>query len=210
MVYFRAVGYAKSDETKRKLLSATGKLLRARGYAATGRSAIARVSRVPKGSLYHHFPGGKAEVAGAAVARSGDAIVTRLRDLADRERDPVLAMRPSRDGPVKQLPQRASPPRPPPATAPLPPPPPAAPPPPPRPPPPHPPPALPPPPPPPHPPPTPPPPAPPHPPPALPPPPPPPIAPADWCGAFHPSPPPYYQKYQINSPPPPQQKKKCN
>ena len=101
------MGYAKSDETKRKLLSATGKLLRARGYAAAGLSAIARVSRVPKGSLYHHFPGGKAEVAGAAVARSGDAIVTRLRDLADRERDPVLAMRAFCDGYVKQLQESA-------------------------------------------------------------------------------------------------------
>ncbi|MEM1414461.1 MAG: TetR/AcrR family transcriptional regulator [Myxococcota bacterium] len=97
------MGYAKSDDTKRRLLSATGRLLRARGYAATGLSAIVKESCVPKGSLYHHFPGGKAEVAGAAVARSGRAVVERLTELADRAGDPIAAVRAFCDGYVEQL-----------------------------------------------------------------------------------------------------------
>lgn len=86
------MAYAKSEETQRRLIRSTAKLLRTRGYAATGVSAIVKESGVPKGSLYHHFPGGKEELAAASVRRSGDAIVRRLEALADDSVDPVEAV----------------------------------------------------------------------------------------------------------------------
>ncbi len=85
--------YAKSEKTQRKLIESTARLLRTRGYAATGLSAIVAESGVPKGSLYHHFPGGKEELAAAAVSHSGDSIVTTLTKMADAAGEPVRAMR---------------------------------------------------------------------------------------------------------------------
>jgi TetR/AcrR family transcriptional repressor of lmrAB and yxaGH operons len=49
-------------------------LLRSQGYAATGLSEIVELSGAPRGSLYFHFPGGKEELATAAMERSGEAL----------------------------------------------------------------------------------------------------------------------------------------
>jgi TetR/AcrR family transcriptional repressor of lmrAB and yxaGH operons len=55
---------------------ATGALLRAQGYHATGLNQIVADSGAPKGSLYFYFPGGKEQLAVAAMEREGG----RLRD----------------------------------------------------------------------------------------------------------------------------------
>jgi TetR/AcrR family transcriptional repressor of lmrAB and yxaGH operons len=64
--------------------------LRRQGYNATGLNEIVARSGAPKGSLYFHFPGGKEELAVAAMARSGDqlrraieATVTSSDDLGE-------------------------------------------------------------------------------------------------------------------------------
>lgn len=97
------MAYAKSEKTRAELLRSTGRLLRTKGYAATGVAAIVRESGVPKGSVYHHFPGGKEELAAASVARSGDAIVRSLEELADRTGGPIEAMRAFCDYYIDQL-----------------------------------------------------------------------------------------------------------
>src|SRR5271166_6270476 len=52
----------------------TGRLLRRQGYAATGLNEIVARSGAPKGSLYFHFPGGKEELAVAAMERAGEQL----------------------------------------------------------------------------------------------------------------------------------------
>jgi TetR/AcrR family transcriptional regulator, lmrAB and yxaGH operons repressor len=54
----------------------TGRLLRRQGYAATGLNEIVARSGAPRGSLYFHFPGGKEQLALAAMERAGE----QLRD----------------------------------------------------------------------------------------------------------------------------------
>ncbi|MEO1658790.1 MAG: helix-turn-helix domain-containing protein [Pseudomonadota bacterium] len=54
-------------QTKERLIRAAVILLQQRGYHGTGTAALLDAAKAPKGSLYHHFPGGKAEVAIAAV-----------------------------------------------------------------------------------------------------------------------------------------------
>ena len=57
-------------------IDSTGRLLRRQGYAATGVNEIVRRSGAPRGSLYFHFPGGKEQLAAAAMERTGE----QLRD----------------------------------------------------------------------------------------------------------------------------------
>ena len=62
--------------SKEAFVAATQELLRRRGYAASGLGEIVARSGAPKGSLYFHFPGGKEELAIAAMERSA----AQLRD----------------------------------------------------------------------------------------------------------------------------------
>jgi len=76
--------------SRQAFIRATGRLLRRQGYAATGLNEIVAASGAPKGSLYFHFPGGKEELAAAAMAQAGvqlgrsiDAVLASSEDLAE-------------------------------------------------------------------------------------------------------------------------------
>lgn len=56
------------------MLETAAELLRRRGYHGTGLNDVLEESGAPRGSLYFHFPGGKQELAVAAVDASGRAI----------------------------------------------------------------------------------------------------------------------------------------
>jgi TetR/AcrR family transcriptional repressor of lmrAB and yxaGH operons len=60
-----------SVSSRDAFVRATGTLLRRQGYDATGVNEIVARSEAPKGSLYFHFPGGKEELALAAMEREG-------------------------------------------------------------------------------------------------------------------------------------------
>jgi TetR/AcrR family transcriptional repressor of lmrAB and yxaGH operons len=55
-------------------IETTGQLLRRQGYAGTGLNEIVARSGAPKGSLYFHFPGGKEQLAVAAMQRTGEQL----------------------------------------------------------------------------------------------------------------------------------------
>lgn len=56
------------------LLGAASRLFREKGYDGAGLSEILESSALPKGSLYHYFPGGKRSLAEAATRASGDMV----------------------------------------------------------------------------------------------------------------------------------------
>ena len=49
-------------DTRSRILQAAQRLFRKRGYHATGLNDILELAQAPKGSMYHHFPGGKEEI----------------------------------------------------------------------------------------------------------------------------------------------------
>ena len=65
--------------SREAFIDTTAKLLRRRGYAASGLNEIVARSGAPKGSLYFHFPGGKEELAIAAMEHAGGAAASGHR-----------------------------------------------------------------------------------------------------------------------------------
>jgi AcrR family transcriptional regulator len=67
-------------------------LLRVQGYAATGLQQLARAAHAPTGSIHHHFPGGKREIAAAALRQAGAAYIQLLPMLLDEHADLATAI----------------------------------------------------------------------------------------------------------------------
>lgn len=61
--------------TKDRLIRAASDLFRQRGYAGVGVAEILSAAHAPKGSLYHHFPNGKADLAMAAATWASDGML---------------------------------------------------------------------------------------------------------------------------------------
>jgi TetR/AcrR family transcriptional repressor of lmrAB and yxaGH operons len=67
------------DRSRAALIDTAATLFRRQGYAATGLNQILDEAGVKPGSLYHHFPDGKQQLAAAVVDGSGATIERLLR-----------------------------------------------------------------------------------------------------------------------------------
>ena len=67
------------DRSRAALIDTAATLFRRQGYAATGLNQILDEAGVKPGSLYHHFPQGKQQLAAAVVDGTGAAIEQLLR-----------------------------------------------------------------------------------------------------------------------------------
>ncbi|MEU6830006.1 TetR/AcrR family transcriptional regulator [Nocardia beijingensis] len=76
-----------STSTRERLVTAMAELMRTQGYAGTSVKQLTVAARAPMGSLYHHFPEGKPQVAAAALRTSGAAYIQLLPLLLDAEDD---------------------------------------------------------------------------------------------------------------------------
>src|SRR5262245_58709830 len=72
---------AKVSSAREDMLSAAVELFRARGYEGVGVAELLEKSGAPRGSLYFHFPGGKQQIGAEVVARVGNEVALRFRDL---------------------------------------------------------------------------------------------------------------------------------
>lgn len=71
------------DRSRAALIATAATLFRRQGYAGTGLNQILEEAGVKAGSMYHHFPGGKQELAAAVVeAAAGDTEQLLRRALA--------------------------------------------------------------------------------------------------------------------------------
>jgi TetR/AcrR family transcriptional regulator, lmrAB and yxaGH operons repressor len=70
-------------DTRAELVQTMARLLRDKGYTATGRAQLLAESGGSNGSLYHHFPGGMEEVAEVALEASGGFVADALREALD-------------------------------------------------------------------------------------------------------------------------------
>lgn len=67
-------------------------LMGEQGVDATSFSQVLEHSGAPRGSIYHHFPGGKAQLVEEATRYAGDRIAKRLTRAVDEGNDPAAAV----------------------------------------------------------------------------------------------------------------------
>lgn len=77
-------------DTRERLLVAAQRLFRKRGYHATGLSDILEAAHAPKGSLYHHFPGGKEAIGVCVVEKISSSLLGLLAQSRARSAEAVL------------------------------------------------------------------------------------------------------------------------
>ena len=90
-------------ETRERIIEATSALFMQRGYAGSGLKQISEASTSPIGSLYHHFPGGKGELAAETLRASGRAYQAIVEAVLDSTTDIVDAMRVAFDAAAETL-----------------------------------------------------------------------------------------------------------
>ena len=81
----------KPTDARERLIAAMTDALQRRGLHGSGLTELLAAARAPKGVLYHHFPGGKTELAGAAI----EATVARLCGMLEQRlatNDPAQAL----------------------------------------------------------------------------------------------------------------------
>lgn len=89
--------------TRDRLIAAMRESLQRRGLHGVGLADILARADAPKGVLYHHFPGGKTELAIAAIQATAAELGTALDQLMQREPDPAKAMQAWIQGALKRL-----------------------------------------------------------------------------------------------------------
>ena len=79
-------------DTRTRLLRAGEQLFRTQGYAGSGLKELAQTAQAPWGSLYHFFPGGKAQLGVEVLRYAAEKYRLGMLALIDRYPDPADAV----------------------------------------------------------------------------------------------------------------------
>lgn len=79
--------------TRDRILFAAAELFRRQGYAATGLKQVVAEAQAPFGSLYHHFPGGKEQLAAEVLDLGGTFFQTLVTAVYDTAASPEASVR---------------------------------------------------------------------------------------------------------------------
>jgi AcrR family transcriptional regulator len=79
-------------DSKQQMVRSAAVLFREQGYSGTGFRDVIEHSGAPRGSIYHHFPGGKAELAAETVRYAGWVISSQIERRA-RDGDAMDVLR---------------------------------------------------------------------------------------------------------------------
>ncbi|MCU1622252.1 MAG: hypothetical protein JWL79_1097 [Frankiales bacterium] len=81
-----------STDTRQRMVETAVRLFRSQGYAATSWRGLVAESGTPWGSVQHHFPGGKQELAVAALNAGEDVALGAIRIGFDKHSNPGEAI----------------------------------------------------------------------------------------------------------------------
>jgi AcrR family transcriptional regulator len=91
------------NDTRERLVNASAALLQRQGLTGTGIKQILAEAHAPFSSLYHHFPGGKEELATAAIRASGARYQALVEALWDEAPDVISSVAAVFDGAARTL-----------------------------------------------------------------------------------------------------------
>jgi len=74
----------KRGTTKRRMLASAAEVLRERGAAGVTIDEVLSRSGAPRGSVYHHFPGGRSQIILEALSFAGDSMTSAIDDAASQ------------------------------------------------------------------------------------------------------------------------------
>lgn len=72
------------SETRKRMVEIGAQFLRQKGYLTTSLVDIVEAGGLPRGSIYHHFPGGKPQLAAEAIAHASVEVARDMLDVAAR------------------------------------------------------------------------------------------------------------------------------
>ena len=70
-----------ATDTRARMVAAAMEALRRRGVAGMSFTEVLRTSGAARGAIYHHFPGGKAQLVAEAAGRTGQDVRAQLASL---------------------------------------------------------------------------------------------------------------------------------
>jgi AcrR family transcriptional regulator len=79
--------------TRERILYAAAELFRRQGYSGTGLNQVVAEADAPFGSLYHHFPGGKQQLAEEVIHAGGAFFQALVTAVYDTEATPEASVR---------------------------------------------------------------------------------------------------------------------
>jgi AcrR family transcriptional regulator len=80
-----------ASDSRNQMIQSAALLFREHGYSGTGFRDVIEHSGAPRGSIYHHFPGGKEQLAADTVAWAAGVMERRI-ERAAQSGDPVAAL----------------------------------------------------------------------------------------------------------------------
>jgi AcrR family transcriptional regulator len=80
-----------TSDSRNRMIQSAALLFREHGYSGTGFRDVIEHSGAPRGSIYHHFPGGKEELAADTVAWAA-AVIERRIERAAHNGNPIVAL----------------------------------------------------------------------------------------------------------------------
>ena len=83
---------SKGAATRQAMIEAAATAFEAQGYHGSGLNGLLDAAGAPRGSMYFHFPGGKEELAAAAVAAGAGVVDALIGELLASIEDPAEAV----------------------------------------------------------------------------------------------------------------------
>jgi TetR/AcrR family transcriptional repressor of lmrAB and yxaGH operons len=80
-----------AGDSRERMVRSAAALISSRGVSATSFSDVVANSGAPRGSIYHHFPEGKKQLATEAIRWTSDRVVAYLRAGTETSPDAVLS-----------------------------------------------------------------------------------------------------------------------
>ncbi len=79
-------------DVRERMIEGAVRLLAQHGLQATSFNEVLELTGAPRGSIYHHFPGGKDELISAAVERAGSHALKALDDRDNASAEEITAV----------------------------------------------------------------------------------------------------------------------